>query len=326
MARIDELINWNEAFQSEDINKLLRNYQKPEDSGTLEVLVIRPQVEQMKVVFKWITKSRFDALPPFKQREFQQHLDDIIQNLDRLHTFKKLSNQPDDVQQRNFIEFFQTEGMDAGRYNSKINHLWSLIVESVALELANISLSERITEINQILSRAKDTEKSLDSIHKAVATKEQKETVANHATIFFDQAATHKKNARKWRIGVMWLLGADLAAISGSFAASFSVTNQIELAIFAALLISLISFTIVLSVKNYFSERHNETINQHKANCLKSFETFVTTASDPVRDAILQYTAQTIFSPFNPGYLSKDAMQSPLPIIEMLRTVYPEKK
>lgn len=328
MARIDELIDWIAKFQMEEINTVLRNYRKPEGSGTLEVPQIKPQVEQMREIFKLITPSRVSSLPPFKQGDLVNFLEPIIQNLDRLHTLAKDNNQSDENQQKTFTYFFHGGGpSDQDRYNYKVNQLWPIIADSMITELVQ-NYGDKVREIDGSLERAKKIETSLEQIHKSVSEKEQKETVATHAKVFSDQADKHTNMAKNWRTASLWLLAVDLAIIISSFIASFYVSdsNKIELGIFAALTISLVSFTIVLSVKNFFSERHNETINRHKANCLSSFETFIATASDPVRDTILQYTAQTIFSPYNPGYLSKDAMQSPLPIIELLRTVYPEKK
>jgi hypothetical protein len=101
-------------------------------------------------------------------------------------------------------------------------------------------------------------------------------------------------------------------------------TSKIELGILSGLLISLVSYLIVQCVKSYFAEKHNQVVNQHKANCLGSYNTFIDTATEGVKDWVLQYTTQTIFSSFDPGFLSKELMQSPSPILEMLKSIQTE--
>lgn len=100
------------------------------------------------------------------------------------------------------------------------------------------------------------------------------------------------------------------------------LTNKIEAGILTAILISFISYGIVQSVRNFFAEKHNEQINQHKANCLGTYNTFINAADEESKSAILHYATQTIFSHQNTGFLSKEGpTQNPNPIFEVIKNM-----
>ena len=85
---------------------------------------------------------------------------------------------------------------------------------------------------------------------------------------------------------------------------------------------SLFSYAIVLCVKNYFAEKHNQAVNKHKANCLGTYKTFIDSADDERKQAILLNANQVIFSHQNSGYLAKDTeAQNPSPLIEIVKGI-----
>lgn len=226
------------------------------------------------------------------------------------------------------MNFFRPNG---GFKTSFRDSLWPSIHSGVSLrafEILNDPATNRLAELDDLMGKIRDAKRDIDAVLETARTEVAKAGVSKHQEIFQNQSQVHRKNAENWGKASIALIILDASIIVGMyFAVKNAVgTNMITLGILSGLLISLVSYTIVISVKSYMAEKHNEIVNKHKANCLGSYNTFAESASDELRDVILQYTTQTIFSPFNPGYLSKDLMHSPLPVIEMLRTVQTERK
>ena len=56
----------------------------------------------------------------------------------------------------------------------------------------------------------------------------------------------------------------------------------------------------------YKTNKHQESVNKHRANALKTFQAFVEATNDPtVRDAVLMETTRSIFAFTPSGYLSE---------------------
>ncbi len=58
-------------------------------------------------------------------------------------------------------------------------------------------------------------------------------------------------------------------------------------------------------LKNYKAQKHLQTLNQHRANCLRTFESFVAGEGDQkTKDAIRLQAARAIFEAGETGYVS----------------------
>ena len=89
------------------------------------------------------------------------------------------------------------------------------------------------------------------------------------------------------------------------------------------LVLSVIFFGIAWSASNFKSHKHNEVINRHRQNALRTFETFVkATEEKETKDAVLLAATKSIFEGQSSGYLSSEHDQVPSStIIEILRNV-----
>lgn len=70
--------------------------------------------------------------------------------------------------------------------------------------------------------------------------------------------------------------------------------------------LGLISFAVFAAVwcgRNYLANKHSEQINLHRMHALETYEAFVVGAKSPdIQDAILQYSAQTVFLGRSTGF------------------------
>ena len=92
------------------------------------------------------------------------------------------------------------------------------------------------------------------------------------------------------------------------------------------LVLSTLSFGVLWCARNYKSQKHNETLNKHRANALMTFRAFVEGTSDVrVKDAILLQAAQAAFSGRPTGFdaAERDA-QTINPVVEILGKTLPQ--
>jgi DNA phosphorothioation-dependent restriction protein DptG len=77
------------------------------------------------------------------------------------------------------------------------------------------------------------------------------------------------------------------------------------------------------SARNYRTNKHNEILNRHRNNALKTFETFVLACrDDATRDAVLLEATKSIFDAQTSGYLTGEPEKVPSgTVIEILKKV-----
>jgi len=135
--------------------------------------------------------------------------------------------------------------------------------------------------------------------------------VAQHAIHFKEEAESHNNQSIRWlraAVGFAVLTGAyafyALEVQRHDIVANAPLGSLIQLALAKIVIISILSYGLVFSARNYAASRHNLVINRHRQNALSTFETFVKAASDPqTKDAVLIQATQSIFSPQTSGYL-----------------------
>jgi hypothetical protein len=86
------------------------------------------------------------------------------------------------------------------------------------------------------------------------------------------------------------------------------------------ILLSVLSFGAFWCSRNYRAQKHNQILNQHRANALMTFRAFVEGTSDErVKDAILQQAAHAAFSGRPTGFDGPDKdMQAVNPVVEII--------
>lgn len=176
--------------------------------------------------------------------------------------------------------------------------------------------------------RHEKTQKEVDEILGTIRKAAAKVGVSQHAIHFSDEAGIHHK-ASWWWLGATVVFGMGAA---GYALWSFSGTPEpaegtslighyLHYGIPRILTLSVIFYALSLSVKNYMAHRHNEVINRHRQNALRTFEAFVKAASDnQTKDAVLLRATEAIFSPQGTGYISSDAgAKVPSTMLEVIR-------
>lgn len=330
---MEETINNIQKIDESSVEDLTTNINK---DGKLDFPNVRRQVTNTKDVLKHFDKEAFELLPEMQQNRFLKLVNPLVNTILTLQDIEFDQTKPMNQQQQRFDQFFNDHMIDDPSaaekeqwYAKSIGAIWSIIVESISLK-NSILLKESgggiLEDLKAIQGDANGIITQLNSALTSAQTELAKGGVAKHSRIFDRQATIHQKSSDKWlHWGTGLVIGAIGFAILMLLIILFLARDdevQLRLAIFSGVIVSFLSFGMVICFKNYFAEKHNQLVNAHKGNCLSSFNTFVDAADEERKAALLLQASQTIFSHQKSGFLSKEAdSQSPNPIIEVVKNV-----
>lgn len=314
------------------VEDLIKNSKVNPAKGTVVYVEIKPKIEELKIFLNEITINRLNHLPDSRFNILNSKLKPILDILDKIHSTERNPSQSDQDQKKEIINFFNSATIRVGyfNYNSEIETIWKIIIEAITLEnreLQDSSVAVKKTkELDTIIKNAKNSQNEINEVLISARTKLSKGGVSVHSDIFKNQAETHKKSAGDWRKYAIRLLITNAVLIIIFLVLVIWVVDEktlrIEVGIFGAAFISLVSYTIVLCIKNFFAEKHNQNVNQHRANCLGTYHTFIDSADEERKAAVLLQATTTIFSHQKSGYLTKDTeTNNPNPIVEVIRKV-----
>lgn len=205
--------------------------------------------------------------------------------------------------------------------------------EKTLKELGASELSDAEELIRQANKRAQSALREIEAISAKAKEAASIVGVAQHASYFKDEVAEHKRVSFRWLIST---------AFFGVAAAGYSLWSFHLGTIFSAegsvawwphvtyltsrvIVLSVIFFGMAWSARNYRAHKHNEIVNRHRQNALRTFETFAVAASDSAtKDAVLLAATKSIFEAQNSGYLAGELEKVPSgTVVEVLRRVIP---
>jgi hypothetical protein len=321
-------------FVTSPIDDLIQNKNK-QQQGILIFNELKNGFEEFQNILSYVKEDTILALPEFKINELKRRLEPLFAHVEDIQNLQKKPNQADDQQKQKIVHnltkaYNPMNPEDSGFFAKEKDPIWEIIVQSIALSNNNNKKDQEakaiLKRLEEIENNAKASSENLQNVLNSAKSELSKSGVEVHSEIFKEQANKHKTNSNKWRKYSLILLIITVTVALGFFAIIAFVLNEsdtkkiIETSILAGLIISISTYSLTLTIKNYFAEKHNESINQHKANCLSTFDTFVDSADDERKAAVLLQATQTIFSHQNSGYLSKEnEIQNPNPIVEIVR-------
>jgi len=192
-------------------------------------------------------------------------------------------------------------------------------------------LSELMQNVEAELERLRSARAEIDKQrHDATAALSAAQQAAETAGItsyvrrFRHEAQVHEKATHRWLCCSIALAVAVVvvAALSAIYPDQQDVALRPQMLGAKIVIISTLSFSLVLAVRMYRTERHNAVLNRHRQNALMTFLAFTNapTIDDATKNAVLLQATQAIFSPQASGYLGGKA-DAPMPsnVIEVIR-------
>ena len=132
--------------------------------------------------------------------------------------------------------------------------------------------------------------------------------VGQQSIVFGEQAQTDRNGARYWLAAVIELGICSALAVWRfllSWTSSAETAGEIVREIGGRFtILTLLAFALGFTVRQYTSSKHNEKVNLHRQNALRTFEPFVNAANDQeIKDAVLLEATRAIFAPQSSGFL-----------------------
>lgn len=178
-------------------------------------------------------------------------------------------------------------------------------------EFSSQKIQNLVSEAQSKLENIEDQRKQGEDILKAMKEASAATGVSKFAEVFGLQAKSHIRSARYW-LGVTilsaggigwflyWIFNKLVDAIQQGVA--FEVSIQVFLA--KILLLSFFSVVFYQIIRNYNANMHLYTLNRHRENSLKSFQSFVESTDDPkIKDVVLIQATKAIFDAGETGYV-----------------------
>lgn len=185
-------------------------------------------------------------------------------------------------------------------------------------------------EAEQLSTFIAEARSEAESALAAVKEQAAEAGVSTNAQIFIADAKHHEGLAQKWLKATVWMASVTLFVAVVALVTSFfwhpeNLASTVQYVVAKLLVLSTLSFGVFWCARNYKSQKHNETLNKHRANALMTFRAFVEGTSDVrVKDAILLQAAQAAFSSRPTGFDApeKDS-QAINPVVEILGRTLP---
>ena len=151
-----------------------------------------------------------------------------------------------------------------------------------------------------------------------------------HAQYFREEAEKHRSAKERWLWATSGLTALVLLAASAMVwyyatgAPDWTVPQIVQIALAKVILFSGLSYAVVLSARSYRAESHNEVVNRHRENALKTFEAFAAASENSeTQSAVLLQATQCIFSHQGTGFSQPDHDQGPSKVLEVIQRMVP---
>jgi hypothetical protein len=111
--------------------------------------------------------------------------------------------------------------------------------------------------------------------------------VSTNAQIFVGDSEKHHGFAHTWLKATIWMAVVTLLAAVGFLIAAFvyhpaDLASAVQYVVAKLLVLSTLSFGVFWCARNYKAQKHNETLNKHRANALMTFRAFVEGTGDSI--------------------------------------------
>jgi hypothetical protein len=249
----------------------------------------------------------WNKLPENQRNNIKSYLEHFLQYVEKIQNFNPTQVSNPQSERDGIANNIKNN------YNQFYEHLFPrLKLYVLEKEFSAEKIEALLKQANENIEAIKKQKEQGDEILKAMREASAITGVSKFAAVFGNEAKTNKKTANKWLVAsiasavgiglfLWWIFSQLLEAIKDD--AGFEVSLQVFLA--KILLLSFFSVVFYQVIKNYNANMHLYTLNKHRENSLKSFQSFVESTEDPkIRDTVLIQATKAIFEAGETGYVS----------------------
>ncbi len=185
------------------------------------------------------------------------------------------------------------------------------------------------SHMERVVAESEEKLKELEAIISASREAVGQIGVGKHTLDFQNEAKTHADASRNWLVaagvfGIVTVAAALLILIYFPIPQGSDLAQIIQFGFTKLVIVGLLVSTTVWCARIYRAKKHQETINSHRANALRTFQTFVEASEDrQIRDAVLLEATRSIFAITSSGYLGSESPtgDSQSHIVEVVKSV-----
>jgi hypothetical protein len=293
-----------------------------------------PDFQIMLDVVRQLNDRDLSRIPHQELNKIKNGLDHLKRQIQQVHEFTLMQENPGNTQK---AICDQVKNI----YDSAVQPLM-ITLAFTATQATDYAKLEREaqgfhTRLKEEFEAFKKTlaEQRREAEEALVAIKEQaaEAGVSAYAQNYSTQADEHNRASVKWFWATIITTAITfVVAIIGVVVAFVytpsGVPEAIQYTVAKVIVLSVLSFAILWCARNYRSEKHNETLNRHRANSLGTFRTFVAGTQDSAtKNAILLFCAQAAFAHQPSGYDTHEGRENPPqivnPVVELLGKATP---
>ena len=267
-----------------------------------------------------------ELLPPENSPVLRDQFQSLTAALDAVRDFK-LTGQ-NDAQQRDAL-LNKTREQFASARQVTYPHIPYLTLRGAKIEEIARRSTELFEQVRDQMAEALDSVRArveeVEAIVQAVRDAAAASGASQYAPKFKETAKEHHEASRNW-LWAAGILGTATAFLAVGFLWAFEPADTIGSAkavqqlVTKLVVLSVVYYAAVWSSRNYRAHRHLSVVNEHRADALTTFETFVAGSSEPqTKDAVLLEAVHSIFSPAATGYIGKDGEAPDNRVVDVIR-------
>lgn len=261
-----------------------------------------PLFEQTILLMKRLKDSNFHLLPTQKIRDLADACRALHDQFQQIRTFS-----PDHGDPRNVRDSL------IASVDSIVNDNFLLLTSVIAAsgqdeaavraqrdEVAQMARSIKATR-EQVEQSAKETGDRSKTILDQAQTTAASVGIHSHAKHFQEEAERDGLLSGLWFVATSVLIGAaayiSYWTIGRTVALDAGWVAVVQMTVGRFSLMAIAYFAAIWASRMYRAARHNQVVNRHRVNALRTFETFASAArDDAARDAVLLRATECIFS------------------------------
>lgn len=289
--------------------------------------VVEP-AEKLISLFKQLPAETLDMFPDQEVTSVKQQADVVFNIFDEVLSF---STDEGDVRNRRDALITKV----ANSYQGVFSRIFPIISFSISRTVdfdrletmgraAVQSISDRAKKLEEDMRERFDELASITDTARKVAAEQG---VSQEAFYFKEEAERHSREATKWAkitigmaISVIAFGIASVFSYKWDFLSPSTVAESIQYVASKLVIFFVLAFGLLLSARNFMSNRHNEIVNRHRQNALMTYKSLVDAGGTPeARDVILQHAASSVYGLHDTGYIRNENSSAHSPsVIEMI--------
>lgn len=332
MATYDELQTQKEALVAgieEDARPILeidsRSFFERTEWGAINFAEVIDEVEyRLKPLLRIFANADAKALSIGEIQKIVQHIARVEDVLGNIQKFKIEQENPAGLRDQLRSLLLQT----IRDFSTEMTTLaQGLEIRALSSEEAQIKWVEIEKEFQSTLSSIQDRQKDADEVLKSMREAAAESGVGRHAEIFSNEVTKLATTAFWWLLATVFLaLATAGAAVFIYYVPPAATTNEwvvVQSVVTKIVLLGMLVTATLWCGRNYRALAHESSVNQHRANALSTFGTFVEATEDSeIRNAVLLEATRSIFSQAPSGFLDKhDTSGSETRVLEVVRSM-----